>query len=68
LKNIKKFELGDSKELVLNNQVFTIHDEFAATKTTVTNEKGQTVAVIDYKLFDFSRRKEFVLFHLSKNS
>jgi hypothetical protein len=62
LKNIKIFELGDTKELVLHNQVFTIHDEFAATKTTVTNKKGQTVAVIDYKLFDFSRQREITIY------
>lgn len=62
LRNIKKFELGDTKELILYNQVFTIHNKFAVTKTMITNQHGDTVAEIDYKIFDVSRKKEMTIY------
>lgn len=60
LTDIKKFELGNTKEITYKNKKFYYFDRPLDTQTLVQDEIKREVAIIDYKLFDLSRKKQLV--------
>jgi len=62
LTNIKAFEFGDTKEIVIQGKNYYYLDKPLETKTFIQDENKNVIAIIDYKLFDLSRKKEIVLY------
>ena len=62
LTNIKKIEFGDTKEIVIKDNKYYYLDKPLETKTFIQDENKNVMAIIDYKLFDLSRKKEIVLY------
>ena len=62
LTNIKAFEFGDTKEIVIQGKIYYYLDKPLETKTFIRDENKNVIAIIDYKLFDLSRKKEIVLY------
>ncbi|WP_416731711.1 hypothetical protein [Fictibacillus sp. JL2B1089] len=60
LTDIKKFELGSTKEITYKNKKFYYFDRPLDTQTLVQDEMKREVAIIDYKLFDLSRKKQLM--------
>ena len=62
LTNIKTIEFGDTKEIVIQGKKYYYLDKPLETKTYIQDENKNVIAIIDYKLFDLSRKKEIVLY------
>lgn len=62
LTNIKAIEFGDTKEIVIQGKNYYYLDKPHETKTFIQDENKNVIAIIDYKLFDLSRKKEIVLY------
>lgn len=62
LTNIKKIELGDSKELIFRGKKYYYYNQPLETQTLFQDEEENIIAIIDYKLFDLLRKKEIVLY------
>jgi hypothetical protein len=62
LTNIKAIEFGDTKEIVIEGKKYYYLDKPLETKTYIEDENKNVMAIIDYKLFDLSRKKEIVLY------
>ena len=62
LTDIKKIEFGDTKEIVIKDNKYYYLDKPFETKTFIQDENKSAIAIIDYKLFDLSRKKEIVLY------
>lgn len=62
LTNIKIIEFGDTKKIVIQGKNYYYLDNPLETKTFIQDENKNVIAIIDYKLFDLSRKKEIVLY------
>ncbi|MEK5037119.1 tubby C-terminal domain-like protein [Sporosarcina sp. FSL K6-3457] len=62
LTNIKAIEFGDTKEIVIQGENYYYLDKPLETKTFIQDENKNVIAIVDYKLFDLSRKKEIVLY------
>ena len=62
LTNIKAIEFGDTKKIVIQGENYYYLDKPLETKTFIQDENKNVIAIIDYKLFDLSRKKEIVLY------
>lgn len=62
LTNIKKIEFGDTKEFSVHGKKYFYLNKPLQTQSLIQDEENNIIAAIDYKLFDFSRKKEIVLY------
>lgn len=62
LMNIKKIEMGDSKEITIKGKKFYYLDKALQTQTLIQDEEKNVIAVIDHKLMDLSRKKEITIY------
>jgi hypothetical protein len=60
--DIKKLELGQKKELLFQGKKYYYHDKPLQTETVIQDKNNDTIAVVDYRLFDLSRKKEITVF------
>lgn len=62
LTNIKNIEFGDTKEFSIYGKKYYYLNKPLQTQTLIQDEDNNMIASIDYELFDFSRKKEIVLY------
>ena len=62
LTDIKKIEFGDTKEFSIQGKKYYYLDKPLQTQTLIQDEDNNVIAIIDYKLFDLSRKKEIVVY------
>ncbi|WP_338472872.1 hypothetical protein R4Z10_09185 [Niallia sp. XMNu-256] len=63
LTDIKKIEFGDTKEFSIQGKKYYYLDKPLQTQTSIQDEDNNVIAIIDYKLFDLSRKKEIVVYN-----
>ncbi|MGS2778440.1 tubby C-terminal domain-like protein [Robertmurraya sp. GLU-23] len=63
IKDIKKFEWGDTKELLFRGKKYYYLDKPLETRKVIQSEDNKVIASINYKLFDMSRKKEIEVFN-----
>ena len=61
LTDIKKIEFGDTKEFSIQGKKYYYLDKPLQTQTLIQDEDNNVIAIIAYKLFDLSRKKEIVV-------
>lgn len=62
IKDMKKFELGNTKELLFRGKKYYYLDKPLETRTVLQAEDNTVIASIDYKLLDLSRKKEIEVY------
>lgn len=62
LTDIKKIEFGDTKEFSIQGKKYYYLDKPLQTQTLIQDEDNNVIAIIAYKLFDLSRKKEIVVY------
>ncbi|MDR7073407.1 tubby C-terminal domain-like protein [Fictibacillus barbaricus] len=62
LKNIKRIEWGDTKELCIKGEKFYYLDKPLQTESFIYDENKKTIAKINYKVLDLFQKKEIVLY------
>ncbi len=62
LKNVRKIELGDTKELFINNELYLIENHFLDKKTNVYNENREVIATIHASLIDLTNKRKLELY------
>jgi len=62
LTDIKKIEFGDTKEFSIQGKKYYYLDKPLQTQTLIQDEDNNVIAIIDYKLFDLSRKKGIVVY------
>ena len=62
LTDIKKIEFGDTKEFSIQGKKYYYLDKPLQTQTLIQDEDNNVIAIIAYKLFDLSRKKEIIVY------